>query len=157
MYKIDADNVSAISELEMMNVTGPGEEHLSVFLTNKCKYKGKELVTNREVPGRLLNPDFEEFYREVVKAPNDMVEVYSSGYRIPSEGGPPPKCSSTKNNASCLKQESFCWQELQRLLALGCVREVEEGDSEVILPLSAVYSNKMRLVVDASRHLNPYV
>ena len=77
-------------------------------------------------------------------------EVYSLGYRI-------PKCSSTKNNASCLKQESFCWQELQRLLALGCVREVEEGDSEVILPLSAVYSNKMRLVVDASRHLNPYV
>ena len=42
-------------------------------------------------------------------------------------------------------------------MALGCVREVGEGDSEVILPLSAVYSNKMRLVVDASRHLNPYV
>ena len=25
------------------------------------------------------------------------------------------------------------------------------------LPLSVVFSNKMRLVVDASRHLNPYV
>ena len=46
---------------------------------------------------------------------------------------------------------------MQQLLVLGCVREVNEGDSEVILPLSAVFSNKMRLVVDASRHLNPFV
>ena len=36
------------------------------------------------------------------------------------------------------------------------MREVE-GPSKVELPLSVVFSNKMRLVVDASRHLNPYV
>ena len=109
------------------------------------------------MPGRLLNSEFETFYRDVVKAPNDMCEVYATGYQIPFENGPPPQCLLTKNNASCLKQTKFCWEEMQQLLALGCVREVEERDSEVILSLSAVFSNKMRLVVDVSRHLNPYV
>ena len=157
MFRLDPDDLPAMSELELVEETGPGEEHLSVFLTNESNYKGKALVTNRDMPGRLLNPDFESFYRDVVKAPNDMCEVYSTGYKIPFESDPPPQSLLTKNNASCLKQTKFCWLEMQRLLALGCVREVEEGDSEVILPLSAVYSNKMRLVVDASRHLNPYV
>ena len=118
---------------------------------------GKELITNREVPGRLLNEEFESFYRDIIKAPNDMVEVYTGGYEIPFDDGPPPPPKETKNNSSCVKEPAFCWEELQQLLALGCVREVNEGDSEIILPLSAVFSNKMRLVVYASRHLNPFV
>ena len=32
-----------------------------------------------------------------------------------------------------------------------------DGPSRVMLPLSVVFSNKTRLVVDASRHLNPWV
>ena len=75
MFRLDPDDLPAMSELELVEETGPGEEHLSVFLTNESNYKGKALVTNRDVPGRLLNPDFETFYREVVKAPNDMCEV----------------------------------------------------------------------------------
>ena len=38
---------------------------------------------------------------------------------------------------------------------LGCVREVP-GPSRVKIPLSVVFLNKTCLVVDASRHLNPY-
>ena len=45
--------------------------------------------------------------------------------------------------------------ELQRLEDLGyIVRELER--LTIVLPLSQVFSNKMRLVLDASRGLNPY-
>ena len=48
-------------------------------------------------------------------------------------------------------------QELKRLEKLQCVRQVSWEDSRVIMPLSVVYSNKLRLVVDTSRHINPYI
>ena len=150
---MDPEDLLLLSTLEHLDYTADSEEHLAVFLKNTSDYVGKKLVTNREVPGRLLNSEFADFYENIVKAPKDMVAVYTSGYEIPFENGPPPQCHDTKNNALCVKEPEFCWQELQRLLALGCVREVSEGDSEVILPLSAVFSNKMRYVVDASRHL----
>ena len=93
MYKLNPDDLPALSELELVGETGDGEEHLTVFLKNESEYVGKALVTNRDVPGRLLNPEFEQFYRDVVKAPNDMCEIYSSGYEIPFENGPPPSMS----------------------------------------------------------------
>ena len=46
--------------------------------------------------------------------------------------------------------------ELLRLEALGCIVRVKE-QPYVVLPLSVVYSRKLRLVVDASRGLNPYL
>ena len=52
---------------------------------------------------------------------------------------------------------SFAIQELKRLEKLQCVKQVSREDCKVIMPLSVVYSNKLRLVVDASRHSNQYV
>ena len=46
-------------------------------------------------------------------------------------------------------------EELTRLEQLGCIQRVDY-QPRVVLPLSAVYSKKWRLVVDASRTLNPY-
>ena len=46
--------------------------------------------------------------------------------------------------------------ELTRLEALGCIRRVEHQPF-IVLPLSVVFSKKLRLVVDASRGLNPYL
>ena len=88
-------------------------------------------------------------------ADRGMVDMVRHGYVIPFVSEPPVS-SDTKNNASCERQAEFAFAEMLRLKALGCVREVE-GPSRVELPLSVVFSNKMRLVVDASRHLNPYV
>ena len=93
----------ALAELELVGETGDGEEHLTVFLKNESEYVGKALVTNRDVPGRLLNPEFEQFYRDVVKAPNDMCEVYSTGYKIPFLNGPPPSMSVDKEQCFLFK------------------------------------------------------
>ena len=46
--------------------------------------------------------------------------------------------------------------EVLRLEALGCIRRVTH-QPYVVLPLSVVFSRKLRLVVDASRGLNPYL
>ena len=61
---MDPDDVDLLSSFEFLDETAIDEEHLSVFLKNNCKYKGKELITNREVPGRLLNEKFAEFYKK---------------------------------------------------------------------------------------------
>ena len=60
------------------------------------------------------------------------------------------------NNKSCDTNTDFVWQEMIRYTQLGCIQEVD-GPSTVMLPLSLVFSNKTRLVTDASHHLNPYV
>ena len=87
---MDPDDLPSLSSLEFVDSTGDSEEHLAIFLKNTSDYVGKALVTNKDVPGRLLNPEFGDFYKNVIKAPNDMVEVYASGYEIPFEDGPPP-------------------------------------------------------------------
>ena len=70
------------------------------------------------------------------------------------ENGPPPP-SFTLNNKSALEDRPFVRAKLQRLEDLGCiVREREQPT--IVLPLSRVFSNKMRLVLDASRGLNPF-
>ena len=69
----------------------------------------------------------------------------------------PPFCRETQNNHSCLLKSDFALDEIHRLEKLQCVKRVSPNDSLVNIPLSVVYSNKWRLVVDASRHLNPFV
>ena len=46
---------------------------------------------------------------------------------------------------------------LLAMVASGCIKECKEQDLEVILPLSVVFSNKERLLSDASRNLNEFV
>ena len=98
---MNPDDLPSLSELEFVGETGDCEEHLAIFLKNTSDYVGKALVTNRNVPGRLLNPDFEDFYRNVIKAPNDMCEVYASGYEIPFENGPPSMSADQKQCFLC--------------------------------------------------------
>ena len=129
-----------------------GEEGLGDTLVNQTEYVGKRLTTNTGVPGRLKKPQFADFYKDVLGADAETVVVVRKGYVIPFTSEPPPS-SDTRNNASCVRQAEFAFAEILRLKALGCVREVE-GPSRIELPLSVVFSNKMRLVADASRHLN---
>ena len=49
------------------------------------------------------------------------------------------------------------WNLLYRLQKLQCIRRVQKHKSLIVLPLSVVFSNKLWLVMDASRHIDPYV
>ena len=50
----------------------------------------------------------------------------------------------------------FVRSEVKRLEKLGCIQKVSERPY-IVLPLSSVFSKKKRVVVDASRALNPFL
>ena len=81
--------------------------------------------------------------------------MVANGYKVPFDEEPLDVFA--ENYKSCLRNMPFALQELRILKKLQCVKQVLREDCKVIMPLSVVYSNKLRLVVDASRHLNPYV
>ena len=133
--------------------TKEGEEHLSKLLMNEA-VKGEEidvnLATDCRVPGRIKG---RHHVYEQVRADPYIVNLVEKGYRLEFDEEPPP--SFTKNNKSALNKKDFVFKELLRLEQLGCIERVVE-QPRVVLPLSAVFSKKWRLVVDASRTLNPY-
>ena len=59
------------------------------------------------------------------------------------------------NNRSARERPEFVKAELARLEKLGCIVKVSQRP-RVVNPMSVVYSNKWRLVLDGSRGLNPY-
>ena len=128
-----------------------GEHHVPFLFTNQAEHSGKALVTDGRVPGRLLGRHCE--YTELGAEPY-VVETVRGGYKLEFEGEPPPP-SYTRNIKSALEDPGFVKKELERLEQLGCLLRVEERPY-ITLPLSLVFSGKLRLVVDASRGLNPY-
>ena len=92
--------------------------------------------------------------RDVLKAPKFVLDTISEGDKFPFSKIPPSAYS--KNNASFFKNSEFGLAELLRLEQLGCISRVQE-QPYIVLPLTVVFSKKLRLVVDASRTLNPYI
>ena len=58
----------------------------------------------------------------------------------------PPETGNKPNNKSCELAPDFVWVKMVRYTRLGCICEVGQP-SQVMLPLSMVFSNKTRLVV----------
>lgn len=125
-----------------------GEEGV---LVNTAEYTGKALTTDSKVPGRILGKH--EEYREL-GAEEYIIDLVKNGYKLVFDNEPPPP-SFTPNNRSALEDPAFVRAELARLESLGCIERVVEPPL-VVLPLSRVFSNKWRLVLDASRGLNPW-
>ena len=128
-----------------------GEEHIPKLLLNESECQSNvNLATDTRVPGRIKG--HHEFYESIGADPY-ICNVVKNGYKLELDVIPPP--SFTENNKSALQKPDFMWQELLRLEELGCIERVVERPT-VVLPLSVVFSKKWRLVVDASRTLNPY-
>ena len=128
-----------------------GEDHIPKLLMNETENQGNiNLATDSRVPGRIKGHD--EFYRKIGADPY-IIDLVKEGYKLEFDELPPP--SFTKNNKSALNKPEFVYNELLRLEQLGCIQRVQEQPT-IVLPLSAVFSKKWRLVVDASRTLNPF-
>ena len=84
-----------------------------------------------------------------------MVTLWlTTGYEIPFTQVP-TKFLSAKNNKSCYDNLQFAREELCRQVKSGILSEVSYKPA-VINPISCVFTNKWRLVVDC-RLLNPYL
>ena len=108
--------------------------------------------TNSGVPGRLLGKHL--FYLEV-DASQYIIDTIQGGYKLVFVNNTPPPESFLPNNKSALDQSSFVLEELLRLESLGCIKSVPSRP-HIVNPLSCVFSKKWRVVLDASRGLNPY-
>ena len=74
---------------------------------------------------------------KLYSAPDLVLQTISEGYRLPFDSLPPP--SFEQNNMSARCDSSFVQVEVERLLKLGCIREVETRP-RLVLPLSSVFS-----------------
>ena len=81
--------------------------------------------------------------------------MVANGYKVPFDEEPLDILA--ENNKSCLRNMPFVFQEIKRLEKWQCVKQVSGEDCKVIMPLSVVYSNNLRLGVDTSLHINLYV
>ena len=130
------------------------ERHLIKTLENESVYVGRKLTTDTRVPGNVHNQEFRKFWQEELKPNEYLFNIIQNGYRLPFKSLPPSHFSA--NNLSARKDEDFVRSEVFRLEKLNCIYRVNERP-HLVLPLSSVFSKKKRLVVDASRHLNPYI
>ena len=83
-----------------------------------------------------------------------MKDVVENKYKLPFSSIPPK--SFEGDNRSAVEDIDFVKSELTRLEKLNCIKRVPV-QPHIVLPLSSVFSKKKRLVVDASRTLNPYI
>ena len=132
------------------------ETYLAQEFKNESSLLSKPLSTNSAVPGNIHNPEFFEYWVQVLKVDPNFQRFLKEGYALQFKDGIPPPPVLATNNKSFLEKKEFGIEEILRLEKLGCIYPVNE-QPEIVLPLSVVYSNKWRLVVDASRHINPYI
>ena len=125
-------------------------------IENEASYFGRRLVTNARVPGNINKPEFRSFWESDLKpfSTELLRNTISRGYSLPFRSIPPS--SNEGNNRSAREDMSFVRAEIYRLESLGCITRVP-ARPYLVLPLSSVFSKKKRLVVDASRALNPYL
>ena len=113
-------------------------------------------LSDDDVPGRLSNPQFLSFWRDVLEAPPDILDIVENGYVVPFVNGTLPPAAFADNNKSALENADFLLEEFLRLERIGALTRLKVRP-RITLPCSVVFSNKWRVVCDASRHINPYV
>ena len=67
------------------------------LLVNSATYVGKQLKTDKRVPGRLRADEHADFYRDVLGADLETVAIIRHGYQIPFNQ-PPPVTGIVPNN-----------------------------------------------------------
>jgi len=111
-----------------------------------------------QVIGRINQPEFFPFWRDVIRAPPHVLRWIKEGYNLDFKFGPPPP-SAERNNASARDPAHFDFicDELRDLQASGAIVEVSHRPY-IVLPIQvAVQRAKKRLIVDASRAINPWL
>ena len=130
------------------------DDKLVKSLVNQSSYAGKRLTTNTQAPANIHKPEFRDFWLNSLKPDSLVRDTILNGYSLPFTEEPPE--SFEENNRSARNDMTFVREEIKRLESLGCIVKTVVWP-KLVLPLSSVFSKKKRLVVDASRCLNPFL
>jgi hypothetical protein len=108
------------------------------------------------VCGAIGKPRCFSFWKDKLGASQYILDVVSKGYKLPFKEGVTPPSSHLPNNKSALDNRPFVDDQLFMYERIGAIRATKIKP-HLILPMSVVFSNKLRLVIDGSRNLNPYL
>jgi hypothetical protein len=104
--------------------------------------------------GNIHKSKYSKFWKETINPGPFIQDLIENGYTLPFDMIPPE--SELENNRSALEDRERVEDFLFQYESAGCIYATHIKP-HVVLPMSVVFSNKMRLVVDASRNLNPYL
>lgn len=116
------------------------------------------ILSSREnfVPGGIHSPDVAQFWREELNANDWVLETISSGYSMPLTGI--PTIYEEENNSSAKKHIEFVRKTLIEWEKIGVVSFVQDTPTCVSpLTVSERSDGKLRLCLDASRHVNKFL
>ena len=60
-------------------------------------------LTDADVPGRISRPEFYSFWRDVLEAPQEILDIVMNGYEVPFVRGELPPPAFVDNNKSALE------------------------------------------------------
>ena len=116
--------------------------------------------SSAKLGGHLHLKRFRQFWESELLTPRWFLTFLEEGYRLPFEDEH-PEPSSLPNNRSATDPavREFVEEELAEHLKYGWISEIPEADAHTILPLSVAKRSdgRLRLVVDASRQINPFL
>ena len=105
--------------------------------------------------GKLCGTEAQRnFYTQILDAGSMVNRWMTTGYELPFNSVPTTPLSAS-NNKSLSTNLEFARAEIERQVKMGILSEVPYKPF-IINPISVVFSNKWRLVVDC-RLLNPYL
>ena len=88
------------------------------------------------------------------------MNVVTKGYKIPWKNNTPPPGNDPKaflkNNNSALQHRDYIEEQISAYEQLGYIKHAHKRPKRV-MPLSYVFSNKPRMIGDASQNLNEYI
>ncbi|XP_059079168.1 uncharacterized protein LOC131877501 isoform X1 [Tigriopus californicus] len=110
------------------------------------------------VSGRIHRKEFFPYWRDTLKADDEILALLSHGYVPPLSEWPPSSYIRNNRSARGSRAHAFLSEEIPHLIESGAIREVFEKPW-FILPLQLVHRDGKppRLVVDASRQINPFL
>lgn len=109
-------------------------------------------VVDTSVVGRLTS--CLPFWRGTLKANQFVLDIIEHGYTIPFIEEPPSAYAA--NNKSASNHPGFVRETIKNLILSNVVREVN-SPAYCCNPLTVAMGKKLRLVLDLSRFVNPYV
>lgn len=133
MYKDSLSNTAECFEFKSADLTE--------FCTSKQSVQG-HIAANKQ------------WWFDHLQLPAFVSGVLNNGYRLPFVALPPD--SFIKNNQSALSKPEFVSSAIEQLLHDRCILEVT-APSYCCNPLSVVSGRKLRLVLDLSRSVNPFI
>ena len=116
--------------------------------------------SSAKLGGHIHLRRFRQFWESELHAPGWLLDFLEEGYRLPFVGTPPePSCLPNNKSATDPAVRDFVEEELADHLKYGWITEITEADAHTILPLSVAKRSdgRLRLVVDASRQINPHL